>query len=425
MMSQQRLIVGLFWFLSCCFSSFIDNALDYAGHKLVRLGDFNEKQAEYLDGIEADVWGTDENLGLALVQLSPDQFAHVEQETSLFQNITIVENDLQTAISAESERIAAGSITSKAQKSLLDWFTEFHRFEEIKQWFENLERENKASMRLVRSIGSSHERRDIFALHIGDGVNSQKPKIWVQCLIHAREWVSGSVCQYIALELASGMKSNNPKIQQLLQRVQIIMVPVVNPDGYVFSWDRNRLWRKNRRGGGVDLNRNFDDHWGMAGKAISHNSDIFGGTRPASEPEVQAIQSYFNSMNYGEGVIAALDFHSFSQMILRPVGWSKNVCPHEDFLRYASQTMSMAMKGEGRNYPIKRSCELYLNSGTATDWFYTRGARYSIAIELPPSCSMNDVTGFMLPPNQILGICKEAFSGFMAFSTFALDNPLN
>ena len=33
-----------------------------------------------------------------------------------------------------------------------------------------------------------------------------------------------------------------------------------------YTWTNNRLWRKNRREGivcdGVDLNRNYDDHWG-------------------------------------------------------------------------------------------------------------------------------------------------------------------
>ena len=33
-----------------------------------------------------------------------------------------------------------------------------------------------------------------------------------------------------------------------------------------YSWSEDRLWRKNRRPGnpcdGVDLNRNYNDHWG-------------------------------------------------------------------------------------------------------------------------------------------------------------------
>ena len=45
-------------------------------------------------------------------------------------------------------------------------------------------------------------------------------------------------------------------------------MPVVNPDGYVFSHDYDRMWRKNRkriRGWtscqGVDINRNFGYKW--------------------------------------------------------------------------------------------------------------------------------------------------------------------
>jgi murein tripeptide amidase MpaA len=45
-------------------------------------------------------------------------------------------------------------------------------------------------------------------------------------------------------------------------------VPVVNPDGYEYTHTEDRLWRKSRsrhngdRCIGVDLNRNFDFHWG-------------------------------------------------------------------------------------------------------------------------------------------------------------------
>ena len=43
-----------------------------------------------------------------------------------------------------------------------------------------------------------------------------------------------------------------------------------------YTWNNDRLWRKNRRPGticdGVDLNRNYNDHWG----GVS-DSDHWGG----------------------------------------------------------------------------------------------------------------------------------------------------
>ena len=52
-----------------------------------------------------------------------------------------------------------------------------------------------------------------------------------------------------------------------------IVYPILNPDGYDFSWRYDRLWRKNRNlnGGhrcrGVDLNRNYDANHLMAGSS--------------------------------------------------------------------------------------------------------------------------------------------------------------
>ena len=48
----------------------------------------------------------------------------------------------------------------------------------------------------------------------------------------------------------------------ILDNLDVYIVPIVNVDGYIYTWTNNRLWRKNRRdnGGGVfgvDINRNW------------------------------------------------------------------------------------------------------------------------------------------------------------------------
>lgn len=73
--------------------------------------------------------------------------------------------------------------------------------------------------------------------------------------------------------------------------------PFVNPDGFDFTWTDDRLWRKNRRNNGnsygVDLNRNYDDHWGGPGASDVPSSDTYRGPSAASEPEVQALTAFF------------------------------------------------------------------------------------------------------------------------------------
>ena len=83
-----------------------------------------------------------------------------------------------------------------------------------------------------------------------------------------REWLSPASCLYIIDRLL-----NSPKGQHYIENLNIHIVPVVNSDGYVFTNSTStRMWRKNRNPEystssdpdciGVDLNRNFDYHWG-------------------------------------------------------------------------------------------------------------------------------------------------------------------
>ena len=56
-------------------------------------------------------------------------------------------------------------------------------------------------------------------------------------------------------------------IQNLMNQVNVFIVPIVNPDGYVYSHTTDRYWRKNRQLNfsssyvGTDLNRNWDADW--------------------------------------------------------------------------------------------------------------------------------------------------------------------
>lgn len=69
----------------------------------------------------------------------------------------------------------------------------------------------------------------------------------------------------------------DPTVTSLIDNVDFYIVPVLNPDGYRYTWTQDRLWRKNRSARrcslaqgfgsyqsccqGVDLNRNFDWVW--------------------------------------------------------------------------------------------------------------------------------------------------------------------
>ena len=55
-------------------------------------------------------------------------------------------------------------------------------------------------------------------------------------------------------------------------------------------------------------------------------ADDYMGPSANSELETQAITSLYLSL---PNPVAAIDFHAFSQLILRPYGWTTKPCPHE------------------------------------------------------------------------------------------------
>lgn len=61
-----------------------------------------------------------------------------------------------------------------------------HRYDDIVQWYQDLETLNKYKVKYVGSIGKSYEGRDMPAVHIGK-IDSEEahPKIYFQCQIHA------------------------------------------------------------------------------------------------------------------------------------------------------------------------------------------------------------------------------------------------
>jgi carboxypeptidase A1 len=101
---------------------------------------------------------------------------------------------------------------------------------------------------------------------------------------HAREWIAPATALYMAHKLTSEFSEAQP-VNHLLHNMEIVIVPIVNPDGYEYTRSGDRLWRKNRRINngssymGVDLNRNWDIKWGQISGGSSGNpsSEVYRG----------------------------------------------------------------------------------------------------------------------------------------------------
>ncbi len=294
------------------------------------------------------------------------------------------------------------------------WYDDFRRFEEVDTRIEEIATDTEAVS--VVEIGTSFEGRPIRGLQISNA--SDRPTVLVLGTQHAREWASPMVTMCIAEHLAFGDLD-----APILDRLEFVIVPVVNPDGYVYSWDVDRLWRKNRRtGGGVDLNRNWGQMWGLGTAGASPGSEIYPGRGAFSEPETAAIAGFAQARE----VVVFVDYHSPVNLVLIPFAFTSDPSPHEDQQWEWGESMASAITAvHGVGHDVTKPGIGNPSGGLAQDWFAADRDAISFTIELRGGPGSN---GFELPADQIVDACQENWAGFVdlaqrASEAFGVDPP--
>ena len=72
---------------------------------------------------------------------------------------------------------------------------------------------------------------------------------------------------------------------------------------------------------GVDLNWNYDFHFGGNSEDKEKCGETFNGGKPFSEPETSAIK---NLLDKYSNIRSAMNFHSYGNMWIWPFNYSKN-----------------------------------------------------------------------------------------------------
>jgi murein tripeptide amidase MpaA len=129
-------------------------------------------------------------------------------------------------------------------------FDTFYRYPELTRLLQDYA---AAAPRLVslRSIGKSHEGRDIWLLALTNqatGDDADKPGFWVDGNIHAAELTASTACLYWLHQLVSGYEAGDAQARQLLDTRVVYLVPRLNPDGAELALaDRPRHIRSSTR----------------------------------------------------------------------------------------------------------------------------------------------------------------------------------
>lgn len=249
----------------------------------------------------------------------------------------------------------------------------------------------------------SVEGRDIQGVELAGDVNRAddgRPVFLVFGLHHAREWPSGEVAIEFALDLAGRYgQPGQERWTALLDRLRVIVVPVVNPDGFVVSrgdveaapGGPDPMHRRNCRPvaaaeesqpcaqrSGVDLNRNYGAGWGGVGASSDPSSDSYRGPAPFSEPEARAVHELSRAL----AVTGVESIHNIAGQVLRQPGFQNYgpSAPDEPRMKEIGDRMAAAT-----GYDSLYGYQLYDVHGATEDWNYIEQGAYGYTVELGPA----------------------------------------
>ncbi|XP_033882891.2 carboxypeptidase A1-like isoform X2 [Acipenser ruthenus] len=379
------------------------------------------KELQDLEHLKLDFWREPVKTALAVdvrVPFAGLQALKVFLESNGIQYRVMID-DVQMLLDEEKEEMFR-SHDRERNTNNFD-YASYHTLEEIYSWMDSLEAEYPDLVTKIQ-IGSSFEGRPINVLKFSTG-GSNRPAIWLDSGIHAREWITPATGIWSAKKIASDY-GRDPSLTAILNTMDIFFEIVTNPDGYYFTHTSNRMWRKTRSINpgsscvGVDPNRNWGAGFGGPGTSTNPCSETYLGSFEHSESEVKSIVDFI----LGHGNFKAMiTIHSYSQMLMYPYGYTSTETPNQQELHTLAKSAVDALAAlHGTKYTYgSMITTIYPASGTTADWGYLNGIKYSFTFELRDTGRY----GFLLPAEQIIPTAQETWLALMKIMEHARDNP--
>ncbi len=231
-------------------------------------------------------------------------------------------------------------------------------------------------------VGTSVEGLSIVGLVLSDNPGRREPDEPTLRLLgghHGDEWSSVEVTLEAAATLLADAEDGVLESLALLSRNEVLVVPLVNPDGHAAFTRLNATE--------VDLNRNYGFQW-QAGAA--------NGAAPFSEPESAAIAS----LGQARAVAVSLSIHSGATNLGWPWNWTLDPTPDDVGLAAAAAAYASACPQEG--FWITQGSDWYLSRGDTNDWSYGERGGYDLTLEVslvkaPPPDEMPEVLAAHVP----------------------------
>lgn len=330
---------------------------------------------------------------------------------------------------------------------------------------------------LITLPHTTAEGRTSHAVRLGTAAANTVDAYYLTGGVHAREWGSSDILINLATDLCDAYAGNTglgyggkyysaAQVKALMERINVIIFPCVNPDGRNHSQNTFAMWRKNRNtadsGGnpsriGVDINRNQDFLWdfntAFAPAAVNDyvassdpGKDTYHGSAPHSEAESKNTKHIHDTYTRIRWYI---DVHSYSEDILYVWGndevqvadSGKNFQnpaynhqrgligdDYDEYMPDGDLSKLLALSeaftrtlGEvrGKYYVAKPSFSLYPTSGTTQDYAYSRHF-VNPGLSNALSFTVEWGTEFQPPWAEMQEIIKDVSAGLMGLGLEAI-----
>jgi carboxypeptidase T len=352
-------------------------------------------------------------LGLSIEEVRPDSVAGVAT--------------LEAVARLEAKGFVIVSRMSLAKAFALDFpqaDKAYHDYRRVQDELAAIVKAHPGLASLVE-VGRSYKGLSITAIRFNTTAQGAAPSAKPGALFlgshHAREHLSTEVPVLLARWLADNKAK--PEVRKLLETRDILIAPLVNPDGSEFDIvDGQYRWqRKNMRPNGdgtlgTDLNRNYDSHWGESGSSRHPGDDTYQGPGPFSEPESKAVRDFILAR---PNIKTMVSYHTYSELILYPWSYTEDSLPDGPALK-AYQAMAAKMAG-WTGYEAMQSGAFYPSSGDTCDWAWEARGIFCFTFELTPKSGSG---GGFYPGPAVIGPTVEKNVAPLLYLTGLADDPL-
>ncbi|KAL9959742.1 hypothetical protein ACROYT_G033097 [Oculina patagonica] len=294
--------------------------------------------------------------------------------------------------------------TTGARRGYGGWHSQYHNLEEIHSKLYEV-RNSYSDMTSIISLGRSHEGKQMRAIKIKGKYSFNKPVFFIECGIHAREWVSPATCMFIIDE------SGGSCLSAIVLTISIRHEAKCKELRITFSTANNSFDPIVINGSEIECVPKAKI---LGTGASSYACDsTFRGSAAFSEVETVNVRNYLKGLADAGKLKGFIDFHAYSQMWFIPWGYTRRDTPdHYEQMRVARAAANAITRKHGTRFQYGSSAALlYPAAGGSEDWTYGKlGVEYSFSVELRDEGRY----GFLLPANQIIPTGEETFEGLKA-----------